>query len=648
MTSYPDDEDFQNASVGRVAWMDNCVIPSENNDSVIVWDNKSYESFINDDATCPAEVNPSLFRQSQLCVKQGLFEVVPNKIYQVRGLDISNMTFVETVDSNGVIVIDPLCSVETAKQAIGLYQGYRKDKNILAMIYTHSHVDHFGGGRAVVGMPLIFASGGTQEDIHAGTLGDIYAPADFLDHAVSENVYAGNAMGRRAVYMYGESLEKAPRGQVGTGLGMATSTGDSSLIPPTISITTTKETHTVGGLDIVFQVTPGTEAPSEMNFHFPQYNALCMAENATHTLHNLQTLRGALVRDARVWARYLDEAIVLFADTSDVLFASHHWPTFKTDGNNEIIDFLSGQRDLYAYLHNETLRLLNNGKTGIEIAEDFQMPDSLEQMWSAKGYYGSVSHNVKAIYHRYMGWFDGNPAHLWEYPPEPLARRYVECMGGIENVIKIAKDNFINVDPPDYRFAATLLSHAVFSQQSNTEARSELSKVFTKLGYGAENATWRNFYLCGAKELLGRIQPAMNSMDAASMMALSIEQLLDTMAIRVNGPGAFEMPPFQIDIMLSDVPMTDASSAKSGWHVNFSNAVMTDHEIAYAHKANTDVDFTFWATHQQLVDLVLDNRTDFSGMRTDGDEGIWNTLYGLLQKLDPGFAIVTPEPLYEE
>ncbi|ESZ95147.1 hypothetical protein SBOR_4447 [Sclerotinia borealis F-4128] len=640
MTTYPtDDQDFKNASAGLVSWMDNCVVHSDNDASVVVWDNQSYESFINDDATCSPEVNPSLFRQSQLCVKQGLFEVVKDKIYQVRGLDISNMTFVETVNSNGVVVIDPLCSVETAKQAIGLYQGYRKDKNILAMIYTHSHADHFGGGSAVV-----VASGGTQEDIHAGTLGHIYAPADFLDHAVSENVYAGNAMGRRAVYMYGESLDKTPQGQVGTGLGMATSTGVSSLVPPTVSIATTNEVHTVDGLEIVFQVTPGTEAPSEMNFHFPQYNALCMAENATHTLHNLQTLRGALVRDARVWSRYLDEAIVLFADKSDVLFASHHWPTFKTDGNNEIIDFLSAQRDLYAYLHNETLRLLNDGQTGIEIAEDFQMPPSLEQIWNTKGYYGSVSHNVKAIYHRYMGWFDGNPAHLWEYPPVPIAQRYVTCMGGIDNVIKMAKDNYINVDEPDWRFAGTLLSHAVFSDQTNTDAKTELSKVFTKLGYGAENATWRNFYLCGAKELVGTIQPAMNSMDAASMMALSIEQLLDTMAIRVNGPSAFDTKSFQMDIMLSDVPMTDGSSDNSGWHVNFSNAVMTDHEIAYAKTANTGVDFTFWATHQQLVDLVLHSRTDFSGMTTDGDESIWGTLYGLLEALNPGFAIVTPEP----
>ncbi|CAD6443750.1 4695a46b-74b4-4dc4-80cd-4c4bbfdbab91 [Sclerotinia trifoliorum] len=643
MATYPtDDQDFKNASAGLVSRMDNCIIHSDTDESVVIWDNQTYESFINDDATCPKEVDPSLFRQSQLCVKQGLFEIIKDKIYQVRGLDISNMTFVETIDSNGVVVIDPLTSIETAKKAIELYQGYRKDKKILAMIYTHSHADHFGGGNAVVE-----ASGGTQEHPYDGTLQDIYAPADFLDHAVSENVYAGVAMGRRAVYMYGESLEKSPTGQVGTGLGMATSTGASSLIPPTISISKTGHKRKIDGLDIVFQVTPGTEAPSEMNFHFPQYNALCMAENATHTLHNLQTLRGALVRDARVWSRYLDEAIVLFADKSDVLFASHHWPTFKSDGGNEIIEFLSGQRDLYAYLHNETLRQINNGQVGIEIAETFQMPSSLESIWSTKGYYGSISHNVKAIYDRYMGWFDGNPAHLWEHPPVAIAKRYVFCMGGIENVIKLARENYINVSSPDYRFAATLLSHAVFSDQSNLEAKTELANVFTKLGYGSENATWRNFYLCGAKELLGPIQPAMNAMNTASWMALSIEQLLDSMAIRINGPLAIanNTKSFKIEVMLSDVPMSDArtNTDTSGWHINFSNAVMTDHEITYSDTVNTDVDFTVWVTHQQFVDLVIGNRVDFEGLKTEGDEEVWGLLFGLLDMGKPGFAIVTPE-----
>ncbi|KAM0167929.1 hypothetical protein ACHAPF_011503 [Botrytis cinerea] len=649
MTKYPDTDqtDFRNAKAGWQGGMENCVIYSNSDPTVKVWNNDEYASFINDDATCPSTVNPSLFRQSQLCVKQGLFEVVKDGVYQVRGLDISNMTFVETPDGTGVVVIDPLCSVETAQQGILLYQQCRKDKDIIAMIYTHSHVDHFGGGSAVVA-----ASGGTEEDFSKGTLKNIYAPADFLDHAVSENVYAGNAMCRRAVYMYGESLDKSPTGQVGTGLGMAASTGVSSLVPPTVSISsTTGKSYYIGGtdstnaLEILFQVTPGTEAPSEMNFYFPQYRALCMAENATHTLHNIQTLRGALVRDSRVWSRYLDEAIVLYGDESDYLFASHHWPTFKSDGGNEIVEFLSQQRDLYAYMHNETLRLLNDGQTGLEIAEYFELPPSLNRLWNARGYYGSISHNVKAIYNRYMGWFDGNPAHLWEHPPVAIAKRYVACMGGMENVVAMAKNNYINVDEPDLRFAATLLSHAVFSDQENADdAKQALSEVFTKLGYAAENATWRNFYLCGALEVTGLTQKAYNSIDAASMMALTIEQLLDTLAIRINGPKAWDVIPFQIDIMLSDVAKTDGSSNKSGWHVNFGNATMTDHEIDYSDTPNIGVNFTFWAGHQDLVDLVDGARKNFTGLTTQGDSKVWDTLFGLLEPLDRGFAIVTPEP----
>ncbi|MFD0890825.1 alkyl sulfatase dimerization domain-containing protein, partial [Streptosporangium algeriense] len=264
------------------------------------------------------------------------------------------------------------------------------------------------------------------------------------------------------------------------------------LIPPTVDITHTGQEETIDGVRIVFQLTPGTEAPAEMNFLFPDRRALCMAENATHNLHNLLTLRGAQVRDARVWARYLDEAIALFADHADVAFASHHWPTW---GRNDIVAFLSQQRDLYAYLHDQTVRLMNHGLTGIEIAETMRMPPDLEQAWHTHGYYGSVSHNVKAIYQRYLGWFDGNPAHLWEHPPVPQARRYVECLGGTAAAVAHARRY---VQEGDLRFAATLLNHVVFADEHDTEARELLAEVYTRLGHGAENATWRNFYLAGA------------------------------------------------------------------------------------------------------------------------------------------------------
>ena len=507
LPSFDDRTDFENADRGFVARMAPCVVRAGDR---VVWDNDAY-SFL--DADCPDTVHPSLWRQSQLTAKQGLYEVTDG-IYQVRGLDLSNMTLVE--GDTGVIVIDPLISVETAAAALELYRAHRGDRPVTAVIYTHSHGDHFGGVKGVTegGVPIV-------------------APVNFLADAVAENVYAGGAMGRRAVYMYGAELPKGPTGHVGAGLGTTTSTGTISLIPPTVDITRTGQEETLDGVRIVFQLTPGTEAPAEMNFHFPDRRALCMAENATHNLHNLLTLRGALVRDPRIWSRYLTEAISLFCDDTDVAFASHHWPTW---GQDDVVRFLSEQRDLYAYLHDQTLRLLNQGLTGPEIAERIELPPTLATSWHARGYYGSVSHNTKAIYQRYIGWFDGNPATLWERTPEDAATRYVECMGGIDAVVEkaqaYAKDG-------DLRFAAQLLRHAVFADESHAGARELLADTLEQLGFGAENGPWRNFFLMGALELRTgtRYQP----IDLASpdlVGALTVEQLFDSVAIRIDGPRA--------------------------------------------------------------------------------------------------------------
>ncbi len=384
-------------------------------DGRVIWDNDSY-GFLEGD--CPPTANPSLWRQSRLNSIQGLFEVTPG-IYQVRGLDLSNMTVVE--GDTGIVVIDPLISMETAAAALALYREHRGDRPVKAVIYTHSHVDHFGGVKGIV----------SEDEVADGDV-VILAPQGFLAHAVAENVYAGTAMTRRAVYMYGRRLERGPAGHIGCGLGQATSDGTVSLIAPTLDITHTGQVEVLDGVTIEFQLTPGTEAPAEMNFYFPASSALCMAENATHNLHNLVTLRGALVRDPHEWARYLTEAITLFSDRTEVTFASHHWPTWGQERGRE---FLTLQRDLYAYLHDQTLRRLNQGLTGPELAEEFELPDALEQAWHLRGYYGSVSHNVKAIYQRYLGWFDGNPAHLWAHPPVEAATRYVAAMGGADTVV---------------------------------------------------------------------------------------------------------------------------------------------------------------------------------------------------------------------
>ncbi len=372
--AFTDRTDFENADRGFVAALTPGVVRDA--DGRVVWDNDAY-AFLDD--PCPDTANPSLWRQSQLCARQGLYEVTGG-VYQVRGLDLSNMTLVE--GDRGVIVIDPLVSVETAAAALALYREHRGDRPVTGLVYTHSHVDHFGGAEGVVepGNP-----GGVP----------ILAPEGFLEQAVSENVYAGTAMARRGVYHTGALLERGPSGMIGTGLGQTASLGRVSLLPPNRDVTSTGQEEVLDGVRIVFQLTPGTEAPAEMNFHFPAHRALCLAENATHNLHNVLTLRGALVRDSRAWSRYLDEAITLFADGTDVAFASHHWPTW---GRDNVVAFLAQQRDLYAYLHDQTLRLLNQGYTGVEIAEMIDLPPALANAWHARGYYGSVSHNVKAIY----------------------------------------------------------------------------------------------------------------------------------------------------------------------------------------------------------------------------------------------------------
>ena len=365
-----DTRDFEDADRGFLAALAPGVVHAA--DGRTVWDNDSY-AFLEGEA--PETVHPSLWRQSQLVARQGLYEVVAG-IYQVRGLDLSNITFVE--GDTGVIVIDPLISTETAAAALALYREHRGERDVVAVIYSHSHIDHFGG---VFGVTSV-------EDVEAGKV-QVIAPEGFVEHAVAENVYAGPAMGRRAGYMYGAVLARGPQGQVGAGLGQTTSSGEVGMIVPTLEVTTTGETHTVDGVEIEFQMAPGTEAPSEMHFYFPKYRALCMAENATHTLHNLLTLRGALVRDPHVWSTYLTEAIDTFGDRSDVAFASHHWPTWTSD---RVVEYLSTQRDLYAYLHDQTLRLLNQGYQGAEIAELIELPPALENAWSTHGYYGSVSH----------------------------------------------------------------------------------------------------------------------------------------------------------------------------------------------------------------------------------------------------------------
>jgi alkyl sulfatase BDS1-like metallo-beta-lactamase superfamily hydrolase len=608
---FHDARDLEDATRGLVASLDPCVVRAA--DGRVVWDNDSYD-FLRDET--PATANPSLWRQSRLVALQGLFEVTPG-IYQVRGLDLSNITFVE--GEAGVIVIDPLISTETAAAAIALYREHRGDRPVTAVIYTHSHIDHFGGVKGIT----------TQDDVDAGRV-VVIAPAGFVAHAVSENVYAGTAMSRRAGYMYGAALHRGPQGQIGAGLGQTTSTGSVALIPPTLEISTTGQEETVDGVRIVFQMAPGSEAPAEMHFYFPDLKALCLAENATHTLHNLLTLRGALVRDPHAWAGYLTEAIDLFGTQAEVAFASHHWPTW---GNDRIVEFISLQRDLYAYLHDQTLRMLNQGLVGTEIAEQMQLPPALEAAWHAHGYYGSVSHNVKAIYQRYMGWYDGNPAHLWQHPPTEAARRYVDFMGGADAVVEKARASY---DEGDLRWVAEVVSHVVFAEPGHAAARELLADTFEQLGYGAENGTWRNVYLSGATELRDGIfgTPA-QAASADIVAALTPEMLFDALAVRVDGPRAWD------ERLTVDVHFTDTGDF---FRLRLANGVLTYSSVEKPGAA----DVTLRLPRSALAVLAAGTPDPASlaaaGVELEGDGSVLGRIFALLDSPDPDFAIVTPGP----
>lgn len=608
---FGDDQDFADARRGFIAALEPGVV--ENAAGDVVWDSDGY-AFL--DAECPPTVHPSLWRQSKLCAIQGLFEVTEG-IYQIRGLDLSNMTVVE--GDTGVIVIDPLISRETAAAGLALYRTHRGDRPVTAVIYSHSHIDHFGGVKGVT----------TPEDVAAGRC-PILAPAGFVEHAVEENVYAGTAMARRAAYMYGAALGRGPKGAVGAGLGPTTSTGTPTLITPTTDITHTGQTEIVDGVRIEFQLTPGTEAPSEMNFYFPDRRALCMAENATHTLHNLLTLRGALVRDPHVWSKYLTESINRYAAQADVLFASHHWPTWGTD---KLTEFLALQRDLYGYLHDQTLRALNKGAVGIEIAESIELPPALAAAWHTHGYYGSVSHNVKAIYQRYMGWFEGNPATLWEHPPTESAKRHVEFMGGAEQVLQKARDSFA---AGDFRWVAQVLNYVIFADPGNREARALQADTFEQLGYGSENGTWRNFFLMGAYELRNGSVGTPTATDAPDIAAaLTVEQLFDAIALRIDGPKAWSAD-ITIDWTISDLDVVHRTQLRHGVLVHYDvSADMPAPDVTFT-LSDADLHAALLGA-KDMQQLIADG-----AVTVDGDVSKLIELVGYLDAPDPDFAIVTP------
>ncbi|MFJ2017432.1 alkyl/aryl-sulfatase [Streptomyces nodosus] len=603
---FEDRTDFENADRGFVAALVPGVVTAE--DGRVVWDGDAY-GFL--DGDCPDTAHPGLWRQSRLCARQGLYEVTEG-VYQVRGLGLSHMTVVEGHD--GIVVVDPLVSAECAAAALALYRRHRGERPVTGLIYTHSHVDHFGGARGVL-----------PGDAESGV--PVLAPVGFLEHAVSENVFAGPAIARRAGFMHGTRLPKAPDGQIGTGLGPALSSGTVTLLPPTVDITHSGQTETLDGVRILFQLTPGTEAPAEMNFLLTDQRALCLAENVTHTLHNILTLRGAPVRDARVWSRHLDEAIDFFAEAYDVAFASHHWPTW---GHENVVRLLTEQRDLYAYLHDQTLRLLNSGLTGPEIAEELRLPPALEGAWHTRGYYGSLSHNAKGVYQRYLGWYDGNPAHLWEHPPVPLAQRYVEVAGGPEATLEAARRYAAE---GDLRFAATLLNHLVFAAPDHEAAKEALADVYRRLGHGAENGPWRNIYLTAAQELLGNADGPAVATDASGMTsALTVGMLLDSLAVRIDGPRAAREPRLIIDLVVID--------EQRRHRINLEHGALTHRSLPLYRTPRPHAGLTLTLTRPELLGLLMGK--GLAGIETEGDRGLLKRLFSYVTRPDREFPVVTP------
>jgi alkyl sulfatase BDS1-like metallo-beta-lactamase superfamily hydrolase len=508
---FADRRDFEAAKRGLIAPVPDGVVQTPN--GTVLWNLNEY-AFIEGELA-PATVNPSLWRMARLNLANGLFRVT-ERVYQLRGFDISNITVLEGDD--GLILIDPLTTAEVARAAVALYFAHRPKRPVVAVIYTHSHVDHYGGVRGVI----------DEAEVKAGRV-EVIAPAGFMEAISGENVLAGLPMVRRAQFQFGHLLPRGPRGQVDAGLGKAIARGTPGLIAPTRTIEHAVEEHTIAGLRIVFQLAPETEAPAEMHMFYPELGVLNMAENACPLLHNFIPLRGAVARDPRIWAKYIADAIEMYAPHADVLIGQHHWPTW---GREAILDHLEAQRDLYKHIHDQTLRLMNRGWRPAEIAEAIDLPPGLAERWSARGYYGTVNHNVKAVYQRYLSWYDGNPCNLHPLPPAPAARKLVEYMGGAAAVIARAREDFAR---GEFRWVAQVMKEVVYAEPHNREARALCADALEQMGYQAESATWRNAFLYGAQELRhGPVRMPPRALSADTLAGLSTDIFFDMLAIRLD------------------------------------------------------------------------------------------------------------------
>ena len=604
---FDDDGDWDRATRGLVA-----THPTGAFDGPLgtAWDTAEYD-FLRDQEEAPPSVNPSLWRQGRLNAVHGLFQVADG-IWQCRGYDISNITFIAGTD--GWVIIDPLTTATTAAACLELANTHLGERPVTAVIYTHSHADHYGG---ILGVT-------THDDVDAGNV-RILAPEGFLREAVSENLLAGPIMGRRAFYQFGMLVTPGPYGHIDCGLGKTIPRAQGDLIGPTEEISITGTELDVDGLRIVFQNTPGTEAPAEMNFMFPDHGALCIAENCTHTLHNALPFRGAQVRNTLDWSKYIQEAIDIFVGDTDTIFSTHNWPRF---GNDDARRYLEQQRDMYRWLHDQSVRLMNHGNTPREIAEQLELPECFASQSHTRGYYGTISHNSKAVYQRYIGWYDGNPANLNPHTPEQSGARYVEAMGGADEVVAKARTAF---DDGDYRWVVELLNHVVFADPEHEEARLLQADAFEQLGYQAESGPWRDSYLMGALELRTGMKGLGLGIGAVSD-ELTVDMLFDLVGTR-----------------LDDVTVA-GRTATINWHftdVNEDHVVGLDN-CAIHHRPDRHVDdatATISTTKARLADLLRGD-IDVDGLladsKVDGDDDPIRMIFGTLDSFSGIFGIVEP------
>ena len=587
-----DGTDASNVARGFIATRKNPIIEKQEPNAwqPISWD-LSKSDFVKGQA--PETVNPSLWRQAGLNAQHGLYEICED-FYQVRGFDTSNVTFIR--GETGWVVIDPLTTAETAAAAYELVTEHLGFREISAVIYTHSHLDHYGGILGIIERSRI-----EKENI------PIVAPEGFLHEAVAENVIAAPVMGRRATYQFGMLLPWNEKGHVDQGLGKGIPTGSSALVPPTIEITETGQELTLDGVKIEFQLTPESEAPAEMHFFFPEYEVLCMAENCSGTMHNVLTLRGALVRDSLQWSRYIDEAIDRWGDSSQIVFASHGWPHW---GQEAVKGYLTRQRDLYGWLHDQAMRLANLGYTPNEIAAEVDLPPGLWDDYMCHGYYGTVSHNVRAVYQRYIGFYDGHPSSLDPFTPVDAGKKYVDFMGGIDALLEKARAAF---ESGDYRWVAEVLRHAVFADPQNNQVRLLQADAFEQLAYQAESGPWRDIYLTGAQELRnGSINiPVLQRPRLEVAKGMTLGQIFDFLAVKVDGPSAIKLGPVLINWSFTDTGETALLELSNGTLHSKIGSFSKSADVIVS--SSRDVIEELIATEYSLSQAIGDERVKISG-----------------------------------